>query len=140
MHLVLDILTQQWFGRGHIEDWLPPLVVCHPWIKVAVVSKILLLLLGNSVFFQGLLPMRLEAGFELVQTTMPNCRGNFSLYQGKISSAETVSRSKSAPCGSKSLMIIVLAAHERHAIHPGFLDTGIVASTAGEGGLLLLVG
>jgi hypothetical protein len=35
---------------------------------------------------------------------------------------------ESAPRGSKSLMMMALAAHERHAIHPGFLDRGIVAS------------
>jgi hypothetical protein len=94
-------------------------------------SKVLLLLLGNSVFFQGWLPMRFEADFELIQNNdAPNCSGHFSLYQGKISSAETVSRSKSSPRGSKSLMMMALAAHEGHAIHPGFLDRGIVAYMA----------
>ncbi len=130
MHLLLDILLQQWFGRGHIEDWFSPLVVWLPWIKFAVMSKVILLLLGNSVFFRGLLPMRFETDFELIQSNDAKLLRIFSLYQAKISLAETVSRSKSAPRGSKSLMMMALAAHERHAIHPGFLDRGIVASTA----------
>jgi hypothetical protein len=74
------------------------------------------------------------------KTMMPNCSGYFSLYQGKISLAETVLRCKSAPRGSKSLMMMALAAHERHTIHPGFLDRGIVASTAWEWGLSLICG
>ena len=133
MHLVLNILTQQWFGRGHIEDRFPPLVVCLPWIKCAVMSKVLLLLLGNSIFFLGLLPMRLEAGFELVQNNDAELLRILFLVPRQDILCRNSIAFKKRPAWQQ------IAAHERHAIHPGFLDTGIVASTAGEGGLLLLL-
>ena len=66
MHLVLDPAAAMVLKRTY-PRLVPPLVVCLPWIKFAVMSKVLLFLLGNSVFFRGLLPMRFEADFELVQ-------------------------------------------------------------------------
>lgn len=74
--------------------------------------------------------MRFEAGFELVQNDEAELlRILFLVPRQEIrSSAETVSRSKSTPRGSRSPMMMALDVHERHAIHPGFLDGGVVAS------------
>jgi hypothetical protein len=52
---------------GDISKTGPPLSLCVFLGKFVVMSKVLLLLLASSTFFQGLLLMRFEAGFELVK-------------------------------------------------------------------------